>query len=687
MKKIISILSGLALLITTVLPVLAFDFTMGNTPTDRAVVDTYSNFSIIDTNNSASFDGVVTQIEYYAKNTNPFMFLIVDEGGQVEWKSELITPPAAGVHTYTPSTAPHVQVGWNIGMYFQSTGTIPFDYDAAADPATYEANNAGEPNVGETLSIVGSSDRYYSLMASGWRDLTTPVMNGFLNPTLPCGAITNIHSTTVDWTDSIGGVGGLLGYNYAIHYPTGPSTYSDWSAFFTTSQYTGTLNEGTHTIQVQAKDTVGNVSGWSNECTITADWTAPDVEITNPANGSTVSGVVDIRGTVTDANPHHYWLAIYSGSSIIWSATVNKSDSFEDISLKQWNTSSLTDGDYTIVLAARDSADNRSGNVQVTVTTENDEDNDGVNDNVDNCPIVVNPDQADLDGDDIGDVCDDDIDGDEDLNDDDNCPLVANSDQTNSDTDNLGDACDPDDDNDSVLDGDDFCAETTIDAPYLGLGVNRWAWNGDDWETEYPGGLLAGILNRYQNRKNQKLAGGIADTYGCSCSQILERMAAATGEDFEGHNKFGCSMSIIDDWISGEYYLETVTIPVDASTGINSSHVLNSDYDYKVKAYGTACAEENIPGNCTIYFDPEYSNTPSKDGDAWVDGVTGYSGVNLLDLRLDGGYIDWATEVSPDHVYNTIVNGNGTQLNLSVYDVYYSNNTGNLMADIYAKLW
>ena len=91
---------------------------------------------------------------------------------------------------------------------------------------------------------------------------------------------------------------------------------------------------------------------------------------------------------------------------------------------------------------------------------EPDDDGDGVANVSDNCPDDANADQADGDGDAIGDVCDPDRDNDGVANGTDNCPDASNAGQEDADGDLIGDACDPDRDGDGVANGTDNCADT-----------------------------------------------------------------------------------------------------------------------------------------------------------------------------------------------------------------------------------
>lgn len=86
----------------------------------------------------------------------------------------------------------------------------------------------------------------------------------------------------------------------------------------------------------------------------------------------------------------------------------------------------------------------------VVVRLYDDQDNDGIATSVDNCPMVANTDQADLDGDTLGDVCDDDRDNDGFDDPSDDCPnLAGNSTKGKS-------GC-PDSDNDSWANDVDDC--------------------------------------------------------------------------------------------------------------------------------------------------------------------------------------------------------------------------------------
>jgi len=72
----------------------------------------------------------------------------------------------------------------------------------------------------------------------------------------------------------------------------------------------------------------------------------------------------------------------------------------------------------------------RPGDAGGDAVLAGDSDHDGVPDDVDNCPDVANPDQANEDGDRFGDACDP-------------CPPVANDTPSDPDGDGVADSCDP----------------------------------------------------------------------------------------------------------------------------------------------------------------------------------------------------------------------------------------------------
>ncbi|MDI1447417.1 choice-of-anchor L domain-containing protein [Polyangium sp. 6x1] len=195
--------------------------------------------------------------------------------------------------------------------------------------------------------------------------------------------------------------------------------------------------------------------------------------------------------------------------------------------------------------------DNCSGTVPCELV---DNDGDGANscDDCDDTDPTVHPGAAEtcneVDDDcdsevDEGGVCCPDADADGACDGYDNCLGVANADQYDTDGDGHGDACDPcmyDSENDS--DGDGICGDVDQceytepeTAPTVKLGVNRFADTDGDgvFDTVLPKGV--GPQRTYT----------LEDTGGCSCTQIIEALGVG-----DGHMKFGCSISVMDTWVS-----------------------------------------------------------------------------------------------------------------------------------------
>jgi len=277
-------------------------FTVGNDDTVRPYTDSYSNFTIIDTNNSSSELGLLNTFSYYAKNSNPFRFVLVDESDVVQWVSAEITPSAPGVQSWSPSTPVYVEPGWNLGLYFALAGTVTWEYAGA--PAWYEPNNTGLPNVGDTLSYANSSNRIYSFVATGEvAELpSVPIITWPANG----ACITPAALTHIDWDDSTGTFTPLE-YQYQAYKYANYTTLIYSSSWLSASQIpTPGTPERVYYIRVRAQDSMGNLSDWSNGSAnpykITVDKTPPVVNITAPVNGVfyPVGAVPTLAYTVTD---------------------------------------------------------------------------------------------------------------------------------------------------------------------------------------------------------------------------------------------------------------------------------------------------------------------------------------------------------------------------------------------------
>lgn len=151
---------------------------------------------------------------------------------------------------------------------------------------------------------------------------------------------------------------------------------------------------------------------------------------------------------------------------------------------------------------------------------DDDPDDDGVLNRDDNCPETFNPDQADTDGDRVGDACNDaeDADGDDWADRLDNCPGVAN-DQTDRDQDGLGDPCDPfpdrDDNGLAQCEFDRDAAQARVVELETELGVCRMPSDDDDDGVPDDADACPGS------------ASSVVDPSGCSQHQFCEERSGA----------------------------------------------------------------------------------------------------------------------------------------------------------------
>jgi len=127
---------------------------------------------------------------------------------------------------------------------------------------------------------------------------------------------------------------------------------------------TRTLSNGSYAISAVARDSAGNrTTSQAVYVTVSnADTTAPTVQITNPANGVTVSGTINVSATASDN------IGVAGVQFQLDGAALGSEVSSAPFQVA-WNTSNATAGSHQLTATARDAAGNRtSATVTVSVS-------------------------------------------------------------------------------------------------------------------------------------------------------------------------------------------------------------------------------------------------------------------------------------------------------------------------------
>ncbi|EKE20234.1 MAG: hypothetical protein ACD_8C00035G0001 [uncultured bacterium] len=278
---------------------------------------------------------------------------------------------------YVPidTTAPTVPINGSPNLVHISTNDFDFNWDDSVDVSTvtYEYQKTMDPTeAGEILindlwhsGILSESMIHSAGDSDGTWYWQVRAIDSFGN-TSAWSSIWNVTIDTVAPTAS-------------ITYSTTALTNGNVVATLIPSEtITVTNNSGSlsHTFNTNGSftfefsDEAGN-TGTALATVNNIDKTAPVVEITAPASAAFLSGIVDMRGTVTDENPHHYYLVIKdsSNSVVAGPGTVNDATSFTDKSLLSWNTNLVPNGVYSIRLEAQDAANNKDNTISVSVVS------------------------------------------------------------------------------------------------------------------------------------------------------------------------------------------------------------------------------------------------------------------------------------------------------------------------------
>ncbi len=138
---------------------------------------------------------------------------------------------------------------------------------------------------------------------------------------------------------------------------TAPYSYS-WDA--------GSVYNGIYSITAKAYDEAGNTADSAVSVNVTGgatDTQPPTVNVTSPTNGATVNGILVLAASASDVGTGVLKVEFYINGSKVGEDTTNPYEI-------NWDTSAVTDGNYSISAKAIDGANNEALDNDTTITVQ-----------------------------------------------------------------------------------------------------------------------------------------------------------------------------------------------------------------------------------------------------------------------------------------------------------------------------
>jgi hypothetical protein len=280
----------------------------------------------------------------------------------VAWNT---TTASNGSHTLTA-----VATAVLLGLQFTSNPVTNLGTEDTAAPYAVSWNTTTTSDGSHTLTAVardaaGNSTTSAAVMVTVSNAPPPDTMPPSVSLTAPANGATVSNTITVsaNASDNVGVVGvqfKLDGANLGTE---------DSSAPYAISWDTTSASNGSHTLTAVARDAAGN-STTSAGITITVsngappDTTPPTVSLTEPANGATVSGIINVSANASDN------VGVAGVQFKLDGVNLNAEDTSSPYTTS-WNTTATSNGSHTLTAVARDAAGNSSTSAAVTVTVSN----------------------------------------------------------------------------------------------------------------------------------------------------------------------------------------------------------------------------------------------------------------------------------------------------------------------------